>query len=86
MPDTPEPIHIEWDGRFTVTYRVGDQESAFRVLPEVGRLIAAAPRMLELLHKAFYKSGMGCPACLAEPCRPRCMGPDARALLKEIDG
>ena len=46
---TPKSIDIKWDGRFTVTYRVGNDESAFRVLPEVGRLIAAAPELLEAL-------------------------------------
>ena len=46
---TPKSIDIKWDGRFTVTYRVGNDGSAFRVFPKVGRLIAAAPELLEAL-------------------------------------
>ena len=49
-------------------------------------LHAQAPAMRDLLHRAFYKSSMGCPACLKEPCRHDCLGPEARALLAAING
>ena len=40
--------NVRFDGKFTVTYDIGpDSESAFRVEPELGRLIAAAPALLE---------------------------------------
>jgi hypothetical protein len=43
-------ITAEFDGKFTVNYSVGRQISAIRVLPEFGRLIAAAPEMYEALR------------------------------------
>ena len=49
-------------------------------------LHAQAQAMRDLLHRAFYKSSMGCPACLKEPCRHDCLGPEARALLAAING
>lgn len=39
--------HVEYDGKFTVNYITNDgDESAFRVHPDFGRLIGAAPDLL----------------------------------------
>lgn len=41
-------MEVEFDGKFTVGYKTsGGEESAVRVLPEAGRLFAAAPDLLK---------------------------------------
>jgi hypothetical protein len=45
---------IEYDGKFTISYQLSDgRASAFRVDPAMGRLIAAAPGMLNALKLYF---------------------------------
>jgi len=46
-------ITAEFDGKLTVSYMVNGTKSAFRVLPEMGRLIAAAPELLKALKCAW---------------------------------
>lgn len=51
MKYTPATVeYVEYDGKFTVTYRTSDlapsQSSSIRVVPAMGRLIAAAPDLL----------------------------------------
>ena len=41
-------LQVKYDGKFTISYTTSDeQHSAFRVMPELARLIAAAPELLE---------------------------------------
>ena len=47
-----EVTKINYDGKFTVAYELNDgTSSAFRVVPELGRMIAAVPDMLATLDK-----------------------------------